>query len=809
MTEENKNPGPSKGPILHVIVVGFHHKKGCQVEYSYPPLMPGGSYDSNECPPGWKYLPTLALPDGSHNYKQDTVYFHLPSLTDPKQTVYGISCFRQISVEKVTNRTADITRGTVQKSVCVLSTLPLYGHIQVKMVLITYAYFEEGDFSKVSLLQDTFTNLNDCLNETMLDTSQIFVGISPKDLILQFKHKALLMFKLMLLERKVLFFKSPVKELCSTILALLSLHPGMIEKGLQESACVKPSRPMSPIPDFATDVEDKKDIEKVELTRTSNTTLSSTANERSEDNDAKPLGINAVLDNKESVSEAKECTTLELSSAKAQGSMNMNQEKNKDIIQESAEGASSNKAMNGSTPIDIDVGLDATEMSSEEVHDSQSDMPIPGTLTTQALNIVPNLKGRITGAINYWAAGRDKSPSPEKVENPVEEREVLGLARSNSQEKAVEGNSEIAPLQPSLPVVAQLTTEECGCPLALFTQGYLCHPYLSLPYLDLLSDVKVRGYVIGATNVLFKQKKQVADVIIEIDDMRIETQDLELRRQLHLTTQDLRFADYIVRQVSEEKKGVFLDSVAWEGGDEWIRAQFRLYLVCLLRTSLLEDGCKEHEYFNSSFMAAWKTTHSYKLWESGMHNAILKMPPGHPFSGQLSVSDMKLRLSHTMQSTEGGRKLNQAMTSTGRAVAHTGRAMGGAISQAKGALSSWWTTLTAAQSPESQTPGENPGQSDSSECVDTVGNNEEEKIGEESSHSDSELDDMKVRQRNVCNAKVSGGKADPARHSCLPELSKDNFHEKKAQESQDTKCQLSMESPSVTVGHDEKGNVVR
>lgn len=67
-----------------------------------------------------------------------------------------------------------------------------------------------------------------------------------------------------------------------------------------------------------------------------------------------------------------------------------------------------------------------------------------------------------------------------------------------------------------------------------------------------------------------------------------------------------------------------------------------------------------------------------------------------------------------MQNTEGGRKLNQAMVSTGRAVATTGRAvgeykyemkrdyflsflcstlLGGAFSHAKGALSSWWSNL--------------------------------------------------------------------------------------------------------------------
>lgn len=66
------------------------------MEYSFPELVPG---HPNECPPGWKYLPTLALPDGSHNYDEDTVFFHLPSLTKPMQTIYGISCFRQIPVE--------------------------------------------------------------------------------------------------------------------------------------------------------------------------------------------------------------------------------------------------------------------------------------------------------------------------------------------------------------------------------------------------------------------------------------------------------------------------------------------------------------------------------------------------------------------------------------------------------------------------------------------------------------------------------------------------------------------------------------
>ena len=111
-------------PILHLLVVGFHHKKGyiimtiylyfhnslphhynqlvlirCQVEYSFPPLCPISSSESHECPEAWKNLPSLAMPDGSHNFVEDTVYFHLPSITEPGKTVFGVSSYRQIEAK--------------------------------------------------------------------------------------------------------------------------------------------------------------------------------------------------------------------------------------------------------------------------------------------------------------------------------------------------------------------------------------------------------------------------------------------------------------------------------------------------------------------------------------------------------------------------------------------------------------------------------------------------------------------------------------------------------------------------------------
>ena len=40
----------------------------------------------------------------------------------------------------------------------------------------------------------------------------------------------------------------------------------------------------------------------------------------------------------------------------------------------------------------------------------------------------------------------------------------------------------------------------------------------------------------------------------------VEFYDIELRRQLSLTTADLRFADHLVRSISDEKGNIFLDS---------------------------------------------------------------------------------------------------------------------------------------------------------------------------------------------------------------------------------------------------------
>ena len=217
--------------------------------------------------------------------------------------------------------------------------------------------------------------------------------------------------------------------------------------------------------------------------------------------------------------------------------------------------------------------------------------------------------------------------------------------------------------------------------------GYLCHPYLSLPYLDILTQPSIHGYVIGATNALFKAKKDLSDVLIDIDEDCIMIKDQDLKRAISLTTEDLRFIDNIIRVVSnDEKNGEFFEGAGWVGGDEWIRAQFRFYLICLLRTSLLPQEASEMHLYNSHFTSQLRMTKFHAAWARDPPLPVMSLVSGHPCSGAVAMSDVKLRLAHTITNTEGGKKVTAVVSNTGKAVA-------GGLGAAKGAISSWWGGL--------------------------------------------------------------------------------------------------------------------
>uniref|UniRef100_A0A0F7ZDR1 Late secretory pathway protein AVL9 n=2 Tax=Crotalus TaxID=8728 RepID=A0A0F7ZDR1_CROAD len=625
-----------RGPVLHIVVVGFHHKKGCQIEFSYPSLIPGESHNSNSLPEEWKYLPFLALPDGAHNYQEDTVFFHLPPRSGDRSTIYGVSCYRQIEAKALKVRQADITRETVQKSVCVLSQLPLYGLLQAKLQLITHAYFEEKDFSQISILKELYEHMNSSLGGSSLEGSQVYLGLSPRDLVLQFRHKVLIIFKLILLEKKVLFYISPVNRLVGALMTVLSLFPGMIEHGLTDCSQYRPRKSTS---------------EEVgqEVSPPSSYCVSLSALTLS----------NANFD---TVGEGKK--------------LSRNQERD-------TQRANVPLFQVEHQPCEFHVSQDHGQYLKPSSHTS------PESSESDWETLDPNLL-----------------EDPNLKEGECEITSVAGQTEFLLQESVISKSVPIT-IQPQpntghtvlVPgLISGLEEDQYGMPLAIFTKGYLCLPYMALQQHHLLSDVTIRGFVAGATNILFHQQKHLSDAIVEIEEALVQIHDPDLRKVLNPTTADLRFADFLVKHVTENRDDVFLDGTGWEGGDEWIRAQFGSYLHALLAATVEPDSEKILSDFGTTFVAAWKNTHNYRVWNSNKHPALTEVNPSHPFQGQYSVSDVKLRLSHSVQNSERGKKIGNAMVTTSRNVVQTGRAVGqsvgGALTSAKSAVSSWLSTFT-------------------------------------------------------------------------------------------------------------------
>ncbi|XP_055467777.1 late secretory pathway protein AVL9 homolog isoform X2 [Psammomys obesus] len=510
---------------------------------------------------------------------------------------------------------------------------PLYGLLQAKLQLITHAYFEEKDFSQISILKELYEHMNSSLGGASLEGSQVYLGLSPRDLVLHFRHKVLILFKLILLEKKVLFYISPVNRLVGALMTVLSLFPGMIEHGLSDCSQYRPRKSMS------------------------------------EDAGLQESNLHAddfISESTSDISSASLETVTKIMAGNHGGDIVLQTEKPCFQVEDN-----NNK---GQEPSDTGRYLKLPPRPSPESSESDWETLDPSVLEDA------NLKER-------EQMGSDQTNLFQKDSVPSDSPPITVQPQANTRQVV---------LIPGL--ISGLEEDQYGMPLAIFTKGYLCLPYMALQQHHLLSDVTVRGFVAGATNILFRQQKHLSDAIVEVEEALIQIHDPELRKLLNPTTADLRFADYLVRHVTENRDDVFLDGTGWEGGDEWIRAQFAVYIHALLAATLQLDNEKMLSDYGTTFVAAWKNTHNYRVWNSNKHPALSEINPNHPFQGQYSVSDMKLRFSHSVQNSERGKKIGNVMVTTSRNVVQTGKAVGqsvgGAFSSAKTAMSSWLSTFT-------------------------------------------------------------------------------------------------------------------
>ncbi|KAJ3064590.1 late secretory pathway protein avl9 [Podochytrium sp. JEL0797] len=237
--------------ILRVLVASFHHRNGNQIDYAFPPFDQNNvsaplSASGIPLPDELSVLPFLCIPDGAHALAAsasvadeddsdtvksatiggcDFVYFQIPIVGG--RPIYGISCFRQMLAKDLLVKSDDVTRTMVQKAVVVLTSEPLFGPVVAKLGLVTKSFFDQRDFSKMDVIDGLYGNLKNTFHSYVSDVD-LNMGLHLRETVTTFKGSLLQLFKLLLLERRVLFFGTNTGRLGQTLYGLLSLFPGLL-----------------------------------------------------------------------------------------------------------------------------------------------------------------------------------------------------------------------------------------------------------------------------------------------------------------------------------------------------------------------------------------------------------------------------------------------------------------------------------------------------------------------------------------------------------------------------------------------------
>ncbi|KAL8999585.1 MAG: hypothetical protein Q9188_005839, partial [Gyalolechia gomerana] len=181
----------------------------------------------------WSFLPFMALTDGAHASTEDFSYFTLRRRSSSKHSstsAFGISCTRQLDASALLNRPADVTRSTVQKAVVVIAGSPqLFGHLREKLSMVTGAWFAQRDFTDVDILKKFQESLSINLQHAE-DDRDIYLGLSLRELIYEYRYQTLVLFKCCLLQPKMIFFGSRCERLCMMQFSLISLIPGLLRR---------------------------------------------------------------------------------------------------------------------------------------------------------------------------------------------------------------------------------------------------------------------------------------------------------------------------------------------------------------------------------------------------------------------------------------------------------------------------------------------------------------------------------------------------------------------------------------------------
>lgn len=224
----------------------FHHIRGPEIQWWK------SNYVKELNPDLFKNLPFQSLPDGSHLFEETFSNFNLvydfstnksyDNLNDllnfngdPRtlQTLFGCACVRQININELTEeelkRNKDIKRSIVQKALVIINKKkPIFTKIKDKLSIITKSYFLQENLSNFEIFNNLFDNLNQEVNFN--DNEEFFINLNLKQSLLKLKSNLLIIFKSLLLEKKIMIYSNNKLELLTKFQNnLISLIPNLID----------------------------------------------------------------------------------------------------------------------------------------------------------------------------------------------------------------------------------------------------------------------------------------------------------------------------------------------------------------------------------------------------------------------------------------------------------------------------------------------------------------------------------------------------------------------------------------------------
>jgi hypothetical protein len=143
---------------------------------------------------------------------EDFSYFTLlrPAFGDaPATSLFGISCTRQMDASQLLVRPADVTRSTVQKAVVIIADSPQYfGMLRERLSVVTKAWFAQREFSDTEILRRFQESLAEEKRRDMTlsgeeEDRDLYLGMSLRELVREFRAQTLVLLKCCLLQPKV------------------------------------------------------------------------------------------------------------------------------------------------------------------------------------------------------------------------------------------------------------------------------------------------------------------------------------------------------------------------------------------------------------------------------------------------------------------------------------------------------------------------------------------------------------------------------------------------------------------------------